>query len=338
MINSFSMANYGPISGFKWTGLDKINLIIGGNGLGKTFALKSVYSAIKAIEDYKRGDNPKKLNDILAEKMYWTFQVEKLGDLKSKGAVEKLKFSMKCSEGSLEYSFSEKTTTSLVDVEEKLRSSREANSVFIPAKEVLSLFQVIAKTRDENLFGFDDTYFDLVKALSRPTQKGKNYKTFSDARERLAAMLMGKVNFDSETGRWTYARDRGAIYSIQATSEGIKKIAILDTLLGNRYLTPESVIFIDEPESALHPHMLTHYLDIISRLADQGIQFFIASHSYFVIKKLLLISKQKKCHIPVLSLEAEGARLTDMIDGMPDNAIIDESIELYDEEVEASLR
>ena len=66
------------------------------------------------------------------------------------------------------------------------------------------------------------------------------------------------------------------------TAEGIKKIAILDTLLGNRYLDLDAIVFFDEPESALHPSAISALLDIVAILASRGIQFFMASHSYLV--------------------------------------------------------
>jgi predicted ATPase len=49
----------------------------------------------------------------------------------------------------------------------------------------------------------------------------------------------------------------------------------LDTLLGNRYLDTKSIIFIDEPEAALHPSAVAKFLDIITNLADSGIQFLL---------------------------------------------------------------
>jgi AAA15 family ATPase/GTPase len=336
MINTFSLSNFGPIESLSWDNLGPINLIIGGNGLGKTITLKALYSAIKSVEEYKRGDDPRKIHEVLADKMYWTFQAEKLGDLQLKGAKDKLRFTMQCSEGQLDYSLTDKASTTLVDVSEKFKKRREDNSIFLPAKEVLSLFNIIIKTRDDKLFGFDDTYLDLAKALRNPTQKGRNFEEFKDARQRLEAMLDGKVAYNNESGRWTYTRNRSA-FSMQTTSEGIKKIAILDTLLGNRYLTPNSIVFIDEPESALHPQMLTQFLEIIGILAGKGLQFFIASHSYYVIKKLLLIAKTKDQSIPVLSLEKSGIIYSNLLDGMPDNEIINESIRLYDEEIQAAL-
>jgi len=54
------------------------------------------------------------------------------------------------------------------------------------------------------------------------------------------------------------------------TAEGIKKIAILDTLLGNRYLDTSSIVFIDEPEAALHPQAVSQSLAASERRSICG--------------------------------------------------------------------
>lgn len=99
------------------------------------------------------------------------------------------------------------------------------------------------------------------------------------------------------------------------------------------------VVFIDEIESALHPTAISEFLDIIDRIAsDMGIQFFIASHSYFVIKKLYLIALKRKQSIPCISLSKDkGVQYFDMLEGMSENSIIKESIRLYEEEIEEVL-
>jgi predicted ATPase len=129
---------------------------------------------------------------------------------------------------------------------------------------------------------------------------------------------------------------------MSVTAEGIKKLGILDTLLGSKYLVPGSVIFIDEPETALHPHYISTFLEGLALLADAGFQIFMASHSYFVIEKLHLIALGKnesgsKMSIPVLLHEkVEGKsqwRSENLKEGMPKNSIIEESIALFNEEM-----
>jgi predicted ATPase len=146
-------------------------------------------------------------------------------------------------------------------------------------------------------------------------------------------MISGKVEYDERSGRWQFKNRSNQRFSIGTTAEGIKKIAILDTLLGNRYLDLNSIIFIDEPESALHPAAISQFMEIVAMLADCGLQLFLASHSYFVVKKLFLLAQEKKISIPVIQFTDDGWYAADLKQGMPENPIINESIRLYQEEI-----
>ena len=338
-IDELQLKNFGMLEEFRCDQFSNINLIIGENGTGKTFLLKALYSAVKSLEEYKRGDDISPINDILSEKLRWTFQVEKLGDLVSKAADEGLDFQMKLDKLSLNYQFS-KSAASKVGAVEPIVSGKEGNSIFIPAKEVLSLFSVILKSREiDKAFGFDDTYYDLAKALRISPSRGKNFAVFADSRKVVGNVIDGKVEYDENSGKWYYKNKKNQKFSIGATSEGVKKIAIMDRLLANGYLNSNSIIFIDEIESALHPRAVCQFLDMIDNIANEmGLQVFITSHSYFVIKKLFLIAFKKSKTVTCISLnKGKEAQICDLHDGMPDNSIIDTSIQLYEQEIEEVL-
>ena len=334
MIQSLTIKDFGPISSLATKKkFGKLNLLIGANGTGKTFFLKALYAFIRTTEEFQRGDDRRKFEEILAEKLYWTFQVEKLGDLVRKGGGGRLEFSVNTTYGKGGFSFTDRTISTLTSVQNQFKP-RQENSIFIPAKEVLTLIQVILQSRgQQKAFGFDDTYFDLAQALNYPTLKGRNYKIFSDARSSLEDIIGGRLNFDSASRRWTFKKGR-FIYPITTASEGTKKIGIFDILLGNRFLTPGSVVFVDEPESALHPSALNQFLKILLMLTHQDIQIFIASHSYFTVKQLVLEAKKKQLDIPLFSFDEEAIDIFNLRNGMPDNSIIQESIRLYEEEVD----
>lgn len=341
MLNQIELTSFGPLARVKWDNLGPINLIIGGNGAGKTFLMKACYCAMRTLEAYKRGDDRRTAAEILAEKLRWTFEPDKIGDLVSKGKDVKgsLVSRIRLDGKDFRYSFGKDTIKQIQSLENHV-PPRASNSIFLPAKEVLSLHRVILRSRDQDqLFGFDDTYLDLARALGEAPTRGKNYQAFAAARQTLEDMLGGKVDQDKETGRWHFRQKQGnQKFSIGVTSEGIKKIAILDRLLGNHYLDQRSIVFIDEPEAALHPLAISRFMDIIAVLADFGIQFFLASHSYFIVKKLYLIAQKQQMSIPVaLGNKKNEWTYTDLRQGMPDNSIINESIDLYKQEVELTL-
>ena len=211
MLNQIELTNFGPLGQVRWDNLHPINLIIGGNGVGKTFLMKACYCAMRTLEAYKRGDDTRTAAAILAEKLKWTFGTGKIGDLVTKGKdVEgPLVSKIRLDNNDFQYSFGKDTTRQIQSLENHV-PPRDSNSIFLPAKEVLSLHQVILRSRDrDQLFGFDDTYLDLVRALGDRPSGGKNYQAFARARQILKDMLGGKVEQDPETGRWHFRQKQG---------------------------------------------------------------------------------------------------------------------------------
>ena len=122
--------------------------------------------------------------------------------------------------------------------------------------------------------------------------------------------------------------------NIRITSgPAIEKPWDLAALLTN--LSPNDVLFIDEIESALHPKAICEFLDMISYIShDMGIQVFISTHSYFVIKKLFLIALKHPGEVACISLaKGKEPQICDLSEGMPENSIIQASIDLYKQEV-----
>ena len=331
MIKSIRIENLGPIPQMHSGTLSGINLIIGPNQSGKTFLLKALYAALKTIEQYKRGKENRLDKEILSDKLYWTFQASELGNIVRKGQ-NAMSFSMKSDKNEeFAYSFGP-STTKMANIDKNSFAPRSSNTVFIPAKEILSIRDIIIEAKDENQFGFEEPYSDLAKALSR-TQKGKNFDSFAQARDIVSNMVGGRLEYDEDKKEWQFRDNDRRIYEVSTTSEGVKKLSILDILLGNRYLDNHSVIIIDEIEANLHPSMISRFLDAIYMLAESGVQFFIASHSYFVIKRLYILAHRNDISIPVLSFDKGACKVSNLKDEMPQNPIINESIALYKDEI-----
>lgn len=227
MIEAISLQNYGNHRSIDWEAPGRINLIIGPNGRGKSFLLKAIYTAMRTIEATGRGQNNRSAAELLADKLYWTFQTKTLGDLVKKGSEGGLSYRMVLNGKVFSYSFGESTTKAISTLENAC-GVRESNTIFIPEKEVLSICGIIRKSREQDsVFGFDDTYLDLVRAISIPAQKESAYPSFAAGRQRLRALIGGTVEYDATQDSWIYLKGKMKI-SMGATAEGIKKIAILD--------------------------------------------------------------------------------------------------------------
>ncbi len=332
-IRSLQIKNFGPIKELEIPSLSNINVFIGENGCGKTHVLKAIYASIKSIEQFKRGKEIRSIKELLSDKLYWTFQPDSLGDLVNKSVKEELLLKMTDLEKrTFSFSFKDSTTKIIQNIDNQFLPT-ETNSIFIPAKEILSSRNIIIKSKEINKeFGFDDTYYDLAKALM-PAMKGGNSQLFSDTREEISEMIKGKIQYKKASNEWIFKDNNNYEFPIGITSEGIKKVSIFETLLDNGYLTKNSMVFIDEPEANLHPGLLSKFMEILFQLSKTGMQIFLATHSYFVVKKLYIIAKKEDVSIPIISFENNGAKISDLKDDFPENPIITESINLYKEEL-----
>ena len=116
--------------------------------------------------------------------------------------------------------------------------------------------------------------------------------------------------------------------------DGSEKSMILD-LLGK--VSPDLVL-IDNFGAFIHPIQISKTLDdIYSRSCKERLQFFLTTNSYCVIKKLYLISQEHNISIPILHKEDGVWFYDDLLDGMPENSLVNASIDLYRQELELML-
>ena len=100
---------------------------------------------------------------------------------------------------------------------------------------------------------------------------------------------------------------------------------------------------MDEPETALHPDAVRQMVEMLVAMSKAGVQIFIASHSFFVIKQLAICAKRDKIHISCWNLGRESNKMVsnsfhDLIDGvLPTNSIIEEALKMYDQEIDVDL-
>ncbi|HFC12718.1 MAG TPA: ATP-binding protein [Anaerolineae bacterium] len=336
MIKEFDLEDCGPIDDIHWNVSPHINLVIGKNGTGKSLILKMLYVVLRSIESYGRGDSTDSFKSIVGEKLRGTFQIDQVGNLVRKGG-DRLRIECQLDDQKISFSFSSSAIRGVGDVSKIVQPSTSL-SLFIPPKEILSLTQIIRRSRlQDQLLGFDDTYLDLTIALDGEPQKGRTSDNLANARKKLSNLFNGRLEKTGD-GSWLF-REGNAKYSIHITAEGIKRLVLIDRLISNRSLKPGSVLFIDEPEAMLHPNAIVEFMEILHLLAKQNIQIFLASHSYFVLKALYVIAKRDQVDIQVLSLTEDGKADTavSLKNGMPDNPIIDESIAIYEREIDLAL-
>jgi predicted ATPase len=206
-------------------------------------------------------------------------------------------------------------------------------AVFIPTKEILSIFPGFTLLYRRREIEFDETYYDLCSALELPLLKNiQSYPDKYDIIKSLEDILNGKIKI--ENGRFYLETMEKGRLEITIIAEGIRKIAMLSYLISNDSLDKDSILFWDEPELNLNPRLIKKIAKTLLKLSSHGVQLFIATHSLFLLKEIEIL-KTKQSNIKYFSLSMRE----DSIEVIQGNTIedIDEFVSL-DEELEQSER
>jgi len=231
------------------------------------------------------------------------------------------------------YSFS---TNSKANVKiEKNDMINEVKLLYIPPREMFSLYDGFLSLIENREVSFDDTYVMLAKALNANMLKGPRLEGIKDLIQPLEESLQIKVI--KENGRF-YIQDKYGKMEAHLVAEGLRKIASIMYLILNGELSKKTVLFWDEPEANLNPALVTVVADFIIMLADNGVQIFIASHDYLLTHLLSLKAEYSKVtkapEMKFFSLTKEGDNMFveegETLIVLNNNPILDEYAAFYD--------
>lgn len=342
MFTDLHLQDFAAFSDFRWSAHGQINVVVGENDTGKSHLLKVLYAIAKTVETQTAttaGTSRVDAQIAFTGKLRWTFQPADLDALITNG-TKRLRIEAELAGKSYSCSFARsgalKGGAKRILVDGFTRPfGTDTNAIFLPPKEVLTIFGAIEISRGKyEIFGFDDTYYDLLKLLRVPPTQGDILPELLTIADGLDAFVGGQIVKKGIADEFLFQRGDQA-YTMPQTADGIKKIGILTNLIRNRSLTKDTILFLDEPETNLHPRAISVFTDMLFSLAQAGVQIYLATHSYFVLKKLEILAKRHQMSIPFCSLTRSGeeieAQFSDMRDGMPENPIIDESVRLYEE-------
>lgn len=290
-ITSLRAKNFGPMSDVSIEFSEKLNVITGDNGMGKSQLLKLLYSCANALN----GESLTKsgLNKSLADKLIGVFMPESLGRLASRirgRSKAEIRMKLKGIGEPLAFDFSSAAKAE-VKVSQLPSTSVEDTAVFLPSRELLSIYPGLAALYDTREVEFDETWRDTALLLSRAPLKGPRGELANEILTPIFEVLEGTVV--EEKGRF-YVRlksaDSGSA-KIEAplVSEGFRKLAMIVRLVQSGVLLEGGYLFWDEPEANLNPSTQKAVARAIVALARSGTQVFVATHSVFLIRELTMI-------------------------------------------------
>jgi ABC-type polar amino acid transport system ATPase subunit len=315
-----------------------INVFVGENGTGKTHLMKALYAFQLATRqqgleeiDNSQQESPK-LRRLLSE----LFQTPNVQDLVRQGGA-RATAQVQGQYGSGQYTYAiHRSSTRPSNLPPQVTFVtgsivRPERPVFIPAIDMMGHTQGFLAASREVVLDFDLTCSDIVTLM---TLRNNTLETTDYEDSDLAALLGGNIEQDPD-GRFYLVTKLGR-QPMPMVAEGLRKIATFVQLERNGWLAPGSTLFWDEPEVNLNPVLMDELIGEILTLARSGVQVFLATHSYVILKELDLQATLED-NVRFFSLKGDktGTQVmaTDTFTALKPNPILQQYGSLYDRDI-----
>lgn len=288
MINNLYLNNFTCFNECTFDFSKGINVFIGRNGTGKTHLMKCLAASMKAnaLFDLSTSKNKDKFGDLLTDKLLGYFKPDTLGHLVNKYGSGSASVKLQLDAGEISYNFGERASLVKTDNNTYLE---QPHFIYIPPREMFSLFEGFISLYDRREISFDETYLDLAKAMDAAPLKNESLRA---AKEMLNPILeKWKINVIRKGNRFYMIEDNKE-YEAHLVAEGLRKIATILYLCINGELKPNSILFWDEPESNMNPTLISIIVDLLIEMAHKhGVQIFVSTHDYLLSHKLSMMAE-----------------------------------------------
>lgn len=314
-----------------------MNVLIGENGLGKTHIMKLLYSATQAAK-HDVSFSQKTVKVFMPDNS----SIQRLVRRKDTGGTTYVKVVSDFSSISMRFSTkTKKWNAEVINEENWEKQNFSLESVFIPAKEILSNAYNLREAAARGNVEFDDTYLDIIASARVDISTGRDTANRKKYLEKLQKINEGKVRIEEE--RFYLKPGNQAKIEFNLVAEGIRKIALLWQLIKNGTLEHGSVLFWDEPEANINPKYIPVLAEMLLMLQRDGVQVFVATHDYF-LSKYLEIKREDKDNIAYYSFyKEEGGESvlcekSETFSNLEHNAILSTFRQLYRDEIGVVLQ
>ena len=275
-----------------------LNVVIGENGAGKSHVLNAAYAAIAVSaarpKDVGTGLPTKsQLQTALADKLQAVFRPHRLGRLvrrKLGRGTCRLSYKFDTQKLDLAFTFSTVARTE-VTVQTVPTARAEKLPVFLPTRELLSIYPGFVSLYETTQLQFPETWRDTCILLGAPLAKGPREHRIKGLLVPIEEAMGGSVELD-KAGRFYLNLASGSM-EMHLVAEGLRKLATVARLIATGSLLDKGYLFWDEPEANLNPKVIKTVSRTILQIAATGIQVFIATHSLFLLRELHILQQRE---------------------------------------------
>jgi ABC-type lipoprotein export system ATPase subunit len=321
MLNQLHIKHFTVFQDVRFEFSPGLNVVIGDNGTGKTHLLKLGYMFCRAWPDLAGTQlslGKQRVESYLEERLAGLFRIPNLVSLVSKGHKNGASLSADVGghiptvqiQMAKERPFTSPGLNERMSWDIRLKRSKDQSAkveavqipesaaanafvprpIFVPSKEIVSLFKgLIGLFKTYRQFPLDETYLDLAVALST-LEPAEQSPLFPGVAQRIMKLLGGELKL--EDNDLVFVQADGARLESQLLAEGHRKLAMLVYLVRYRLIERGSTVFWDEPESNLNPAATRLLVEALHKLASEGVQVIVATHSLFLLREVEVLSRQ----------------------------------------------
>jgi hypothetical protein len=165
-------------------------------------------------------------------------------------------------------------------------------SVYIPVKEMLSNAPGFRSLYNLRNIHFEEVYADILDRAFLDPLKDPLDMDRKKLLEILQKAMGGKITRDHEE---FFLRNKQGKLEFTLLAEGLRKLGLLWLLIQNGTLADNAKLFWDEPESNLNPKLMQTVVEIMLKLQRQGVQIFLSTHEYIILKEFFDLKLQYLC-------------------------------------------
>lgn len=269
----------------------QLNVIVGENGSGKSHLLKVAYAVLAASAEEghtSTASAPTKtlLQTRVAETLVAVLRPESLGRLarRTQGRARcALRFGFDNRQLNIACSFAT-ASKSEVNIDRLPTVWVEQPSVFLPTRELLTIYPGFVSVYENHYLEFEETWRDTCLLLGAPALRGPWESQSKELLAPLEKAMGGVVELDRDGCFYLNIPGQGRM-DMPLMAEGFRKLAMLARLIATGSLLDKGYLFWDAPETNLNPKLIKEVALTILPLCHSGVQVFIATHSLFLMRE-----------------------------------------------------
>lgn len=262
----------------------QLNVIAGENGSGKSHLLKLAYCILNAMS--KKRDYVIELDESLVHmfRVPWNSLISRMGNFEhSKDPHAHIYVSFLDPLRDFDFTIANVS----IGCSQRFLSIAKP-PVFIPTRELLSIFPNFVSLYEKSEVEFEGTWRDICVHLGFPPDR----EITSPLLPILEDLMGGKIV--SESGRFYLQIPGQERMEMHLVAEGLRKLGMIARLVANGSLAEGTHLFWDEPEANLNPKIIKDVARIILHLCNSGVQVFIATHSLFLMREIDILLQSKE--------------------------------------------